>query len=193
MTRPVALDFQATKEPFHGGRSDVRQGTFIERQRIINTPARAIADILTAIRQLLTPPTPGRCGIGLTAVPDLKSRMRSPAGSVECSASTLDDRLSTIEGAAGRAATRCAGGGHRFNQPSSDEAGRIESQWRRASRTHRRTACPLGRILDLPSKQAKGNPMSKGMDQKRDTKKKPAKTFSEKRAAKREKRQARGR
>lgn len=35
--------------------------------------------------------------------------------------------------------------------------------------------------------------MSKGMDQKKDTKKKPAKTFDEKRAAKREKRQARGR
>ena len=35
--------------------------------------------------------------------------------------------------------------------------------------------------------------MSKGMDRKKDTKKKPAKTFEEKRAAKREKRQARGR
>lgn len=35
--------------------------------------------------------------------------------------------------------------------------------------------------------------MSKGMDQKKQTKKKPAKTFAEKRAAKREKRQARGR
>lgn len=62
-----------------------------------------------------------------------------------------------------------------------------------ASRFRRRTAYPRGRILDLPSKQAKGNPMSKGMDQKRETKKKPAKTFGEKRAAKREKRQARGR
>lgn len=44
-----------------------------------------------------------------------------------------------------------------------------------------------------PSKQAKGNPMSKGMDKKKETKKKPAKTFGEKRAAKREKRQSRGR
>lgn len=35
--------------------------------------------------------------------------------------------------------------------------------------------------------------MSKGMDQKKQTKKKPGKTFDEKRAAKREKRQARGR
>lgn len=35
--------------------------------------------------------------------------------------------------------------------------------------------------------------MSKGMDRKKDPKKKPAKTFEEKRAAKREKRQARGR
>jgi hypothetical protein len=35
--------------------------------------------------------------------------------------------------------------------------------------------------------------MSKGMDRKRETKKKPAKTFEEKRAAKREKREARGR
>ncbi len=35
--------------------------------------------------------------------------------------------------------------------------------------------------------------MSKGMDQKRETKKKAAKTLGEKRAAKREKRQARGR
>ena len=35
--------------------------------------------------------------------------------------------------------------------------------------------------------------MSKGMDQKKQTKKKPAKTLEEKRAAKREKRQARGR
>lgn len=35
--------------------------------------------------------------------------------------------------------------------------------------------------------------MSKGMDQKKETKKKPAKTFGEKRAAKREKRQPRGR
>lgn len=35
--------------------------------------------------------------------------------------------------------------------------------------------------------------MSKGMDQKKDQKKKPAKTFDEKRAAKREKRQAKGR
>lgn len=35
--------------------------------------------------------------------------------------------------------------------------------------------------------------MSKGMDQKKDQKKKPAKSFEEKRAAKREKRQARGR
>lgn len=35
--------------------------------------------------------------------------------------------------------------------------------------------------------------MSKGMDQKKQTKKKPQKTFDEKRAAKREKREARGR
>jgi len=35
--------------------------------------------------------------------------------------------------------------------------------------------------------------MSKGMDQKKRTKKKPAKTFDEKRAAKREKRESRGR
>ena len=35
--------------------------------------------------------------------------------------------------------------------------------------------------------------MSKGMDQKRETKKKAAKTFDEKRAAKREKREARRR
>jgi hypothetical protein len=35
--------------------------------------------------------------------------------------------------------------------------------------------------------------MSKGMDQKKDQKKKPAKTFDEKRAAKREKRQVKGR
>jgi hypothetical protein len=35
--------------------------------------------------------------------------------------------------------------------------------------------------------------MSKGMDRKKDTKKKPAKTFEEKRAAKREKRQSKGR
>lgn len=47
------------------------------------------------------------------------------------------------------------------------------------------------RILEIPTKQE--NPMSKGMDQKKQTKKKPAKTFDEKRAAKREKRQARGR
>ena len=35
--------------------------------------------------------------------------------------------------------------------------------------------------------------MSKGMDRKKDAKKKPAKTFEEKRAAKREKRQSKGR
>jgi hypothetical protein len=35
--------------------------------------------------------------------------------------------------------------------------------------------------------------MSKGMDKKKETRKKPAKTFDEKRAAKREKRQAKGR
>jgi hypothetical protein len=35
--------------------------------------------------------------------------------------------------------------------------------------------------------------MSKGMDQKKETKKKPAKTLEEKRAAKREKRQNKGR
>ena len=35
--------------------------------------------------------------------------------------------------------------------------------------------------------------MSKGMDQKKQTKKKPAKTLEEKRAAKREKRQVKGR
>lgn len=35
--------------------------------------------------------------------------------------------------------------------------------------------------------------MSKGMDQKKETKKKPAKTLEEKRAAKREKRQSKGR
>jgi hypothetical protein len=35
--------------------------------------------------------------------------------------------------------------------------------------------------------------MSKGMDRKKETKKKPSKTFDEKRAAKREKRQTRGR
>ncbi len=35
--------------------------------------------------------------------------------------------------------------------------------------------------------------MSKGMDQKKDSKKKPAKTFDEKRAAKREKRKDKGR
>ncbi len=35
--------------------------------------------------------------------------------------------------------------------------------------------------------------MSKGMDQKKETKKKPAKTLEEKRAAKREKRQGKGR
>jgi hypothetical protein len=50
---------------------------------------------------------------------------------------------------------------------------------------------PGGRILEIPAKQE--NPMSKGMDQKKQTKKKPAKTFDEKRAAKREKRQGRGR
>jgi hypothetical protein len=37
------------------------------------------------------------------------------------------------------------------------------------------------------------NRMSKGMDQKKQTKKKPAKTFDEKRAAKREKRLSKGR
>jgi hypothetical protein len=37
------------------------------------------------------------------------------------------------------------------------------------------------------------NPVSKGEDRKKETKKKPAKTFEEKRAAKREKRQNRGR
>jgi hypothetical protein len=52
-------------------------------------------------------------------------------------------------------------------------------------------AWPEGRILRNLSKQE--NPMSKGMDQKKQTKKKPAKTFEEKRAAKREKRQTRGR
>lgn len=35
--------------------------------------------------------------------------------------------------------------------------------------------------------------MSKGIDRKKETKKKPAKTFEEKRAAKREKRQTKGR
>lgn len=35
--------------------------------------------------------------------------------------------------------------------------------------------------------------MSKGIDRKKETKKKPAKTFDEKRAAKRDKRQAKGR
>jgi hypothetical protein len=35
--------------------------------------------------------------------------------------------------------------------------------------------------------------MSKGMDQKKQSKKKPAKTFEEKRAAKREKRESKGR
>jgi hypothetical protein len=35
--------------------------------------------------------------------------------------------------------------------------------------------------------------MSKGVERKKETKKKPAKTFGEKRAAKREKRQSRGR
>jgi len=35
--------------------------------------------------------------------------------------------------------------------------------------------------------------MSKGMDQKKENKKKPAKSFEEKRAAKREKRQHKGR
>jgi hypothetical protein len=35
--------------------------------------------------------------------------------------------------------------------------------------------------------------MSKGMEQKKQTKKKPAKTFDEKRAAKREKRESKGR
>ncbi len=35
--------------------------------------------------------------------------------------------------------------------------------------------------------------MSKGMDKKKETKKKPAKSFDEKRAAKREKRQSKGR
>jgi len=35
--------------------------------------------------------------------------------------------------------------------------------------------------------------MSKGMDRKKESKKKPAKSFEEKRAAKREKRQSRGR
>jgi len=35
--------------------------------------------------------------------------------------------------------------------------------------------------------------MSKGMDRKKETKKKPAKTLEEKRAAKREKRETRGR
>lgn len=34
--------------------------------------------------------------------------------------------------------------------------------------------------------------MSKGMDRKKETKKKPAKTFEEKRAAKREKKQSKG-
>jgi len=43
-----------------------------------------------------------------------------------------------------------------------------------------------------PDGSRKGNPMSKGMDRKKETKKKPAKTFDEKRAAKREKRQFRG-
>lgn len=35
--------------------------------------------------------------------------------------------------------------------------------------------------------------MSKGIDRKKETKKKPAKTFEEKRAAKREKKQSKGR
>jgi hypothetical protein len=35
--------------------------------------------------------------------------------------------------------------------------------------------------------------MSKGMDKKKESRKKPAKTFDEKRAAKREKRQGKGR
>jgi hypothetical protein len=48
-----------------------------------------------------------------------------------------------------------------------------------------------GRILDAPS--TRETLMSKGMDQKKQTKKKPAKTLEEKRAAKREKRQAKGR
>jgi hypothetical protein len=39
----------------------------------------------------------------------------------------------------------------------------------------------------------KGRLMSKGMDRKKEGKKKPAKSFEEKRAAKREKRQSRGR
>ena len=40
---------------------------------------------------------------------------------------------------------------------------------------------------------SRGIPMSKGKDRKKESKKKPAKTFDEKRAAKREKRQFRGR
>jgi len=59
----------------------------------------------------------------------------------------------------------------------------------------------LNAAVELPGRrdvysnfaQHQENPMSKGMDQKKQTKKKPAKTFAEKRAAKREKRQARGR
>ena len=95
---------------------------------------------------------------------------------------------------AGRDAASCAGGRHRsLSAPSSDEAACIDFAWRRRPEFHCRTGCPRGRILDLPSKQAKGSPMSKGMDQKRETKKKPAKTLNEKRAAKREKRQMRGR
>jgi hypothetical protein len=47
--------------------------------------------------------------------------------------------------------------------------------------------------LFLYCQAMRGEPMSKGMDRKKEAKKKPAKTFDEKRAAKRERRDARRR
>jgi hypothetical protein len=47
-----------------------------------------------------------------------------------------------------------------------------------------------GHAATYESATQSGVVMSKGMDRKRETKKKPAKTFDEKRAAKREKREA---
>jgi hypothetical protein len=50
-------------------------------------------------------------------------------------------------------------------------------------------ACTLSRISSDEGRIS----MSKGMDRKKESRKKPAKTFDEKRAAKREKREARRR
>jgi hypothetical protein len=51
----------------------------------------------------------------------------------------------------------------------------------------------LAYLCDQPNDRPSGeNVMTKGMDRKKETKKKPAKSLEEKRAAKREKKAARG-